>query len=860
MTDVVEKPTEAMIQQELASRILCRRRLLPFIMRFNQHYDPGWVHKDICSRLEKFSEQVALKQSPRLMLFMPPRSGKSEIVSRNFPAWHLGRNPTHEFIATSYSSSLALKFSKKVRGVLREPGYSEIFPQTGLDPTTQAAEAWATTSGGNYMAAGVSGPLTGNGMHCVPLWVKVPSSKGLKTLEWLINNRHEAVSVLSYDGQTIKEGKVNGYVTRLSDHYYKLRTSDGQSLDVTGEHPVCVGFNEAGPVYRRVDDLRIGDSIVVVTGASALQDAALGSVPAVPGDVHSGDGQVSPHTSGGAHLLEQMRGELSEPRGEYTSQLRDVRDAEEGVELVTGSQECIGADGVLLQQRVLWDSPVEDVYRGESSSIQLGAGGVCALWHPTPMHNGGFATLDEALLQPEMLSRVVSRHDYSPGAAAFGTILSAGVQTCPEADDTRQGDVCSVRGGPGAGVTPPGRGSGEQLPGESSANLFQMPREASPQHGYTRVESLERVDETLVVGDISVADYHNFLTADKILLRNCGIIDDPVKNREEADSETTRESIKEWYTSTFYTRLAPGAGILIVLTRWHHDDLAGWLLEEAKNGGDKWEVVVYPAIAEQDEEFRLKGEALHPARYDIPALERIQRAVGPRDWQALYQQQPTADTGAFFKKDWFRYYLPEERPALSELTCYTAWDLAIGKKADNDRTVGLTVGVDKQDRIWLLDLVYGRYDALEMVDLILDTWETWRSKLVGLERGHIFMTLGPLLEKRIRERKLWSFPYDPEGLKTGNRDKESRAAAIQGRTRQGMCMFPRNAPWLGAFESELLSFPSGAHDDMVDAYAWIGLMINMFFAPVHPVERKKTWKDKLNQYITNTTTANPMAS
>lgn len=505
MTDEIEKPTEGMIQQELASRILCRRRLLPFIMRFNSHYDPGWVHKDICSRLEKFSEQVTLKQSPRLMLFMPPRSGKSEIVSRNFPAWHLGRNPTHEFIATSYSSSLALKFSKKVRGVLREPGYSEIFPLTGLDPTTQAAEAWATTSGGNYMAAGVSGPLTGNGMHC-------------------------------------------------------------------------------------------------------------------------------------------------------------------------------------------------------------------------------------------------------------------------------------------------------------------------------------------------------------------GIIDDPVKNREEADSETTRESIKEWYTSTFYTRLAPGAGILIVLTRWHHDDLAGWLLEEAKNGGDQWEVVVYPAIAEQDEEFRLKGEALHPARYDIPALERIQRAVGPRDWQALYQQQPTADTGAFFKKDWFRYYLPEERPALSDLTCYTAWDLAIGKKSDNDRTVGLTVGVDKQDRIWLLDLVYGRYDALEMVDLILDTWETWRSKLVGLERGHIFMTLGPLLEKRIRERKLWSFPYDPDGLKTGNRDKESRAAAIQGRTRQGMCMFPRNAPWLGAFEGELLAFPSGAHDDMVDAYAWIGLMINMFFAPVPPTERKKSWKDKLNQYITNSTDANPMAS
>ena len=117
------------------------------------------------------------------------------------------------------------------------------------------------------------------------------------------------------------------------------------------------------------------------------------------------------------------------------------------------------------------------------------------------------------------------------------------------------------------------------------------------------------------------------------------VIDDPVKNREDAESANNREANWDWYTSTAYTRLAPGGGVLVILTRWHDDDLAGKLLSAAQEGGDEWTVVKYPAIAEENEEFRSHGEALHPERYDVEALQRIQRAVGPRDWSALYQQE-----------------------------------------------------------------------------------------------------------------------------------------------------------------------------------------------------------------------------
>ena len=292
---------EAAARQELAKRILSRKHMLPFVERFDPNYQAGWVHKDICQRLEKFSDDVANRESPRLMLFMPPRHGKSTLASVAFPAWHLGRNPEHEFISCSYSGSLAMSFSRKVRHQLREPNYKNIFNGAVLDPTSQSVESWLTTKGGGYVAAGVGGGITGKG----------------------------------------------------------------------------------------------------------------------------------------AHVL---------------------------------------------------------------------------------------------------------------------------------------------------------------------------------------------------------------------------VIDDPVKNREDAESEYNRDSVWDWYTSTAYTRLAPGGGILVILTRWHDDDLAGRLLQAAAEGADEWEVVRYPALAEEDEVFRKEGDALHPERYNIESLDKIRRAIGPRDWSALYQQNPVADEGDYFTREMVQYY------------------------------------------------------------------------------------------------------------------------------------------------------------------------------------------------------------
>lgn len=483
-------------RRELALRELSRRHLLPYVVYTEPNYMAGWVHKDICRRLERFSHQVARGESPRLMLQMPPRHGKSLLATQKFPGWHLGRYPHHEFITASYSASLANKFSKTTRALLRSQEHLNVFPECRIDEDDASVEGWSTVQGGAYFPTGVGGPATGRG----------------------------------------------------------------------------------------------------------------------------------------AHVL---------------------------------------------------------------------------------------------------------------------------------------------------------------------------------------------------------------------------VIDDPVKNREEADSETVREAIKDWYTSTAYTRLAPGGGVLVIQTRWHDDDLSGWLEHLSDNDmGDEWEVVRYPAIATEDERYRKKGEALHPERYPLEALKRIEKAVGTRDWNALYQQNPIPDTGDFFKKEDLRFYEEHERPPLEELAIYAAADFAIGQKQQNDNTVIYIAGIDRDMRMWLLDRYKGHWGTLLIIKNLCLAHNTWEPEMFGGEKGHIEMTLNPVLNE-YKHRPEYNAPgLFLRPLKPGRNDKVARARPIQGLVQAHSVFFPKNAPWLADALIEILRFPAGKHDDDVDALAWLGKMYELF-SPVPKEEppKKKSWKDKLDKYV-----------
>jgi predicted phage terminase large subunit-like protein len=496
-TQDFDKSAEA--QKELAKRELSRRRLLPFVERFQPDYEAGWFHTDLCERLERFAAAVARKEHPRLMLSVPPRAGKSTLASRMFPAWYLGHFPTHEFILCSYSGSLAMSFSRQVRAIMRDPSYHQLF-KTALDPDSQSVENWLTTDGGGLLASGVSGAQTGKGAH------------------------------------------------------------------------------------------------------------------------------------------------------------------------------------VLL-------------------------------------------------------------------------------------------------------------------------------------------------------------------------------IDDPVKNREDADSETQRQATYDWYTSTAYTRLAPGGGVLLIQTRWHDDDLTGRLLEDMKRGADQWEVVTYEAIASQDEPNRKKGEALHPERYGVEQFRRIRKAIGERDWSALYQQKPVSDEGGYFNSTMFPRYSPADMPPRDEMTAYTAWDLAIGLKEENDFSVGVTVGLDRQDRLWVLDVVRGKWDGFALVQQILDNFTIWRPDRVGIEKGQIQMSINVFLQKEIEARQLWDCFIEP--LVCGRNDKMARQRGIQSMMKAQKVLFPAAGAthFVDQAVFEMMRFPTGVHDDVCDAFGHVGLMVSvMNSVPEERAKPVKSWKEKLNKYVTQDST------
>jgi len=463
------------IQKELAERTICRKRLLPFVKRNIPKYQAGWIHKEICEKLEQFERDIIAKKSPRLMLFMPPRHGKSELASIQFPAWFMGRNPDREIIASSYASTLALSFSKKVRALIQEQSFEHVFPDCQLDKDSKSAENWNTTKNGSYLSAGAGGGITGRGADCL-------------------------------------------------------------------------------------------------------------------------------------------------------------------------------------------------------------------------------------------------------------------------------------------------------------------------------------------------------------------IIDDPVKNREEADSSTQREVIGNWYSSTARTRLEPGGGVLLILTRWHNDDLAGRLLYDMQHGGEQWEVIVYPASAVHDEKYRKIGEALHPARYDEEALALIKSSLTARDWSALYQQSPSIESGSILRRDHWNRWDSDTMPEISYII--QSMDTAYSAKEQADFSVISTWGLFYPDGyfdIQLLSSIYDeddghRFDGKVGHLILMDVMKK-RLSFPDLKKEAYRLHDYWQPDSTIIEAKASGMPLAHEMRQAGipvntfspgkGTDKVTRANSASVLLENGLVWAPVN-DWADDLIEECHNFPMGKYDDQVD--------------------------------------------
>ena len=799
-------------EQELAQRELCRRRLLPFIQRFRPKYNAGWVHADICRRLERFMRQVERGEEPRLLLMCPPRSGKSEIGSRHFAPWMLGQHPDWEIIAASHTSSLSMSFSRYIRDLMRNPAYGAVFPDAVLDPSSQSTENWNLTRGGGYLAAGVGTGITGRG--CLAPYTRVDTNRGkIRIIDLKVGD-----SVYGYNHEQGKVVATHVKAIQITERSKPLL--DCGPTRLTTDHRI---YNAARGFYTRA-----GESPSLL-GLRRQEGTTRCDVQSV--------------------LFE------SADRSDHSAQMRllweELRAQRSGASEVSGPtrEGCTG----VLQSPML--RPLQD---RQSGGVQQGEGGVPALSEAGHWH-GSFEVLQQGVLQRvqgfETADRCVQWRVSDPEE----TSATAGQAVSAVRYDPRE-----VRG------TPHQRGLDGQSDFESGAALHGVPPQISSVHGACAADIAGLFDPFDFVVDIQTGT-SNFFT-EGLLVHNCHVLllDDLVKDIEAADSITIRDNTWEWYLSTAYTRLAPGGGVIGIMTWWHDDDWAGRIQEAMNAGdGDKFEIVRYPAINEYGDEYvleddsiveiqpgrlvpagarmtRQQGTAIHPARYTTEAMLRIKRNLiaggQKRVWDALYQQNPVPDEGNFFNKEMFRYY--GSPPARSDLYVYQAWDFAISEGKESDYTVGVCIGQDHYDNLYILDVRRFRSgDGGYIIDEILDFAATWNADVLGFEDGQIWKAIEFQFQKRCEERR----QYPSYELLKPLTDKMVRANPLKGRMQLGKVFFDKHAPYFTDLHKEFLHFPAGKHDDQVDAVAWTIRLTLSRSAPKREIKEPKmpSWRDRL---------------
>lgn len=355
------------------------------------------------------------------------------------------------------------------------------------------------------------------------------------------------------------------------------------------------------------------------------------------------------------------------------------------------------------------------------------------------------------------------------------------------------------------------------------------------------------------------------------------IIDDPIKNNTDAFSSKKRNGIWEWYQSTLFTRLEPNSVIIVVMTRWHKDDICGKLFalsdkflssmrdervihskyfEEVESNDEKplchppsqpqsqpidlplinshkmiWNRVVLPAIAEENDEIgREIGNVLWQERYDINDMLEIKETLGEYWFSAMYQQSPILANGEIFKKEDFRYFteingvfvtnmnlINQEKFSCNHFTYYITVDLAMSKSSKADYTVLLVFAVSPENKIFIVEIFREKVSPTQHLDLVKSYFDKYKPNLIGIEKVQYQTAL-------IEEAMKHGLPIK-ELIPRG--EKWVRALPIAARMKSGSVYFKTNTDWLDEFESELINFPSGDHDDQADALSYITQLIEL---------------------------------
>lgn len=804
------------IEAEEAAEILLRRRLarssmVEFARYLSPAEPPALHHQLICDALDA----VVDGRLRRLMIFCPPGSAKSTFASVYFPAFFLGKHPKKSIICASYGEGLSTSFGRKVRNIVDGRDYGYLF-NTKLSEDSRAKGEWETNEGGSFFSAGVGTGITGRRADCLTGGTEVITRQGVKRIDEL-NVSAESCYILSYDREPVF-ARVLATLSRESEEYFRIHTQSGRVVEATGRHRI---YTEGGYVEAR--DIAEGDVLLslvsegVCTDGIRVQEEAQAKFPrflhnlmcrfpherikrSSSEKVQDLRGANNKEKDGSVlqrfmpfHSLGEAWGKKGNAEGYFLRILRDFVQAAQQFYAVLryGVQEwrtCAAYDGGEQSVMARWDEP---------------ATGAVSFCKNIPNNSSEDRRTGFWMLRDLFQQRETSRppHKYEPIRQSVD----------------ESGDVVRA------------------LPSEMARRrAFKAEEDA--------VVMVERVCEPAKVYDIQVEGTECFF-ANGVLVHNCGIIDDPVKGRKEADSELNRNETWEWYRSDFISRLKPNACQAVIQTRWHENDLSGRILPDGWNGesgefmgfdGQVWTVICIPAQARAyDILGRKPGEWLWTEWFNEAFWEetkKIQTATDYRNWNSLYQQTPQPDAGTFFQREWFKRYKVGNEP--EQLSVYGASDYAVSD-GKGDFTEHGIAGFDNNEDLYFLDWWSGQKTPDVWIDEELRMAQRHNPYVWVAEGGPIRRSIEPFLLKRKREKSIY---FRTEWI-VSNRDKASNARGFQALASMGKVYIPFTE-WGEELLNELVRFIPGTNykDDKVDVCGLFGRIVDQVYGPSKMLE------------------------
>jgi len=752
---------------------------------------------------------LACGRITRLMVFMPPRHGKSYLCSRLFPAWYLINNPDKRVILTSYGASLAFTFSRRVREIVREHG--QWLAGVELADDSSAVDRWDLKGHeGGLVAAGVGGPITGHGGDIVlvddvikniaeansrtyreAVWdwyastlrTRLEPGAGLAIIMCLakgsrvlmgdgtwkpIEHINPGEEVWSWNGTRFVRQEVTGVFPQGIAETITVRT-DRHAITVTPEHPFLRsrGFHSYEWVEART--LKPGDRILTLRSVPTRRKLWLKDLRryATREEIWLlgylwGDGWVTKHirANGGAHYAVCCALSTREDENQRL---------QAGLARLTGG----------------------NPYRTKCGYIRVDS-------------NGG--------------GRLLENLGLFPGVRAPYKKLPGWVFTLRSSDKRAF------------------------LEGLLAADGHKMPR--CKRNVWRLVSSSRELVEDARLLALTCSVRPTRLRSQKGRSR-------PPHSREvkswtawSADFlfDNGGSGLRSWRIKSIEKGLAlpvydlrvsgtenfVAEGFVVHNTRWHHEDLAGRLLAEMGSGGEQWEVLKLPAFAEEGDPLgRAAGEPLWPERYDKKALEDLRNTLGSFLFSAIYQQSPRRSEGNMFRREWFRYFREEgdcyalfkpggeHRVKKTDCWLFQTVDPAATEKETSDYFACGTWAVTPESDLLLVDMFRERLETPKHKALMKAMYARYMPAFQGVEEKTFGLAL-------IQDMRLEGLPVVPLKADT---DKVSRAYPIAARYEMGAVYHRQGAPWLRAYEDELEDFPNGAHDDMVDCASYAAVVL-----------------------------------